>query len=228
MNLQIIPIIQKMFNNSNYIGELISTLIIGAGGLATAFLAIYGVWKKILQPWFKESRNKRNAVEKVISHIENISNELSEVSKELRPNGGGSIKDQVKQIASDVKIIRVERDATFHLSKDAMFKNDADGHCVLANSALCTLFGSTQEQMLGLGWLNFIIEEDKKRIKNEWSSIIESGKEISSYYTVYNPVLEEYIPLTYKAIINRDSEGVISVIGMVEKTTKKIKRLTTA
>lgn len=214
--------------NPVYITEFISTAIISLGGLATACLAIYGVWKKILLPWFRESRNKRDNLAKAIAHIEKISNELSEVSKELKPNGGGSIKDQVKEISRDVKAIRVERDATFLLAKEPMFKNDAKGYCTLANQALCKLYGTNQEQLLGLGWLNYVIEEDRERVKEEWKNIIESGTEITSNYTVKNDQTDQYIPVKYRAIINRDNESIISAIGYVEKIPeRKLNKLLT-
>ena len=110
------------FINPTYWGTIISTGIISVGGLSTAILAVYGVYTKILKPWFKESRYKRERLANAIDHIESISEKLEEVSKELKPNGGSSIKDQISKILTDIKIIRAERDTTFYLSKDAMFK----------------------------------------------------------------------------------------------------------
>lgn len=199
------------------ISQIIQTIVIGAGGLCTTILAVWGVWSKIIKPILIESRIKREKLAKAIEHIDTIAFSLEEVSKELKPNGGGSIKDQVKQIALDVKTIRVERDATFHLSKDAMFKSDEKGFCVLANSSLCNIYGTTPDQMLGLGWLNFVVEDDRERIKDEWFSAIESGKEILSYYTIINQETRRKIGVRYKAIINRDNIGIISVIGIVEQ-----------
>lgn len=200
---------------------LLQTLVIGAGGLATAILAMWGLWTKILKPWFKESRQKRAEFAKAIGHIESISEKLEKVSKELQPNGGGSIKDQIKQIANDVKIIRIERDATFYLSKDPMFKTDDKGHYVAVNTSLCQLIGVTEGELLGLGWLNYISLEDRDRVGEEWENIIESGKEISTFFTIKNPESMEMIPVKCRAVINRSGDSVISIIGSIEKTIKK-------
>lgn len=199
----------------------IQTLIIGAGGLATAILAMWGLWTKILKPWFKESREKREALSKAISYIEGISEKLEKVSKELEPNGGGSIKDQIKQIANDIKIIRVERDATFYLSKEPSFKSDGKGHYTSINYALSQLVGVSESELLGLGWLNYIALEDKDRIWEEWENIIESGKEISLFYGIKNPTTMEVIPVKCRAVINRDNDKILSVIGTIEPTEKK-------
>lgn len=201
--------------------ELLQTIIIAGGGLATAILAMWGLWSKIIKPWFKESRDKREKLEKAVNHIEKMAEKLSIVSKELQTNGGGSIKDQIKQIANDVKIIRIEGDATFYLSKDPMFKTDDKGHYVAVNTSLCQLIGVTEGELLGLGWLNYISLEDRDRVWEEWENIIESGKEISTFFTIKNPESMEMIPVKCRAVINRSGDSVISIIGSIEKTIKK-------
>jgi len=213
-----------MFNSlSTYysIWTIVQTLIIGAGGLATAILAIWGIWAKILKPWFKESREKRETLFKAIGHIEGISEKLEKVSQELQPNGGGSIKDQIKQIANDIKIIRVERDATFYLSKEPSFKSDGKGYYTSINYALSQLVGVSESELLGLGWLNYVALEDKDRIWEEWENIIESGKEISLFYGIKNPTTMEVISVKCRAVIIRDNNKILSVIGTIEPTEKK-------
>lgn len=201
--------------------ETLQTLIIGGGGLATAILAMWGIWSKILKPWFKESRDKREKLARAISHIEKMSEKLNHVSKELQPNGGGSIKDQIKQIANDVKIIRIEKDATFYLSKEPSFKSDGKGYYTSINYALSQLVGVSESELLGLGWLNYVALEDKDRIWEEWENIIESGKEISLFYGIKNPTTMEVIPVKCRAVINRDNDKILSVIGTIEPTEKK-------
>ena len=210
-----------IFLNYSYLLTFLQTIVIGAGGLATAILAMWGLWTKILKPWFKESKEKRETLFKAIGHIEDISEKLEKVSKELQPNGGGSIKDQIKQIANDIKIIRVERDATFYLSKEPSFKSDGKGYYTSLNYALSQLVGVPESELLGLGWLNYIALEDKDRIWEEWENIIESGKEISLFYGIKNPTTMEVIPVKCRAVINRDNDKILSVIGTIEPTEKK-------
>jgi len=211
----------QTFYHYSTVLELLQTIIIAGGGLATAILAMWGLWSKIIKPWFKESRDKREKLEKIVNHIEKMAEKLSIVSKELQINGGGSIKDQIKQIANDVKIIRIEGDATFYLSKDPMFKTDDKGHYVAVNTSLCQLIGVTEGELLGLGWLNYISLEDRDRVGEEWENIIESGKEISTFFTIKNPESMEMIPVKCRAVINRSGDSVISIIGSIEKTIKK-------
>ena len=217
-------LILQTFNilaNTELMTHLLQTLLIGGGGFATALIAIIKLYS-ILKKWYLASKQKEENLKKAISHIEVISFQLQEVSKELKPNGGGSIKDQVKQIANDIKIIRVEKDATFYLSKEPSFKSDGKGHYTSVNYSLAQLIGVPESELLGLGWLNYIALEDKDRIWEEWENIIESGKEISLFYGIKNPTTMEVIPVKCRAVINRDKEKIISVIGTIEPTEKNI------
>lgn len=201
--------------------SVLQTLIIGAGGIATALLSIWGIWIKIIKPWFEESRKSREQIVKAITYIEGISEKLEKVSKELQPNGGGSIKDKINQIAQDVKIMKVERDATFYLSKEPSFKSDGKGYYTSVNHSLSQLIGVPESELLGLGWLNYISLEDRDRIWEELENIFESGKEISLFYNIKNPSVTESIPVKCRAIINRDTNKIISVIGTIEIISKK-------
>jgi len=215
----------SVFQNPTITTDTITAILSSLGGLATFIIS----WKAALKPIWQKHMDKQKQQEelltnqtKIFTHIENMTEKILEISKELNPNAGGSIKDQVKQIFNDVRVIRVERDATFHLAKEPMFKTDGKGYYISCNSSLCSLIGVSEQELLGLGWLNYISLEDKDRICEEWENIIESGKEISTYYTIKNPETLELIPVKCRAVINRDSSNIVSIIGTIEKSSKKI------
>lgn len=215
----------SVFQNPTITTDTITAILSSLGGLATFIIS----WKAVLKPIWQKHMDKQKQQEelltnqtKIFTHIENMTEKILEISKELKPNAGGSIKDQVKQIANDVRVIRVERDATFHLAKEPMFKTDGKGYYISCNSSLCSLIGVSEQELLGLGWLNYISLEDKDRIWEEWEKIIESGKEISTYYTIKNPQTMDSIPVKCRAVINRDSSNIVSIIGTIEKSSKKI------
>ena len=166
----------SVFQNPTIITDIITAIFSSLGGLATFIIS----WKAVLKPIWQKHMDKQKQQEelltnqtKIFTHIENMTEKILEISKELKPNAGGSIKDQVKQIANDVRVIRVERDATFHLAKEPMFKTDGKGYYISCNSSLCSLIGVSEQELLGLGWLNYISLEDKDRIWEEWENIIE-------------------------------------------------------
>ena len=230
------PFDSTLINQANFTTHFIQTIVIGTGGLCTAILAIFGVWGKIIKPYLdkkeaarnlklEEAKKKAEETYKLIknqelffSHIDAMTNKLNVIMSEFKPNGGSTLRDKVVEIGNDIKVIIGERDATFQLSNDAMFKSDKNGHCIAANLALCNLLGATPEQMLGHGWLNFISESDRARVQQEWNNMIVGGVEISSYYYVDNPITGEMFPAHYRAIVARDKAGeIVSVIGLIER-----------
>jgi len=50
------------------------------------------------------------------------------------------------------------------LGRVAIYQTDAQGRCVYVNSALCELFGLSEQEALGDGWLNRIHPEDRDRV----------------------------------------------------------------
>ena len=216
--------------------HFIQTIIIGTGGLCTAILAMFGVWGKMIKPYLEKREAKRtlriqeikrriDETERIVAnqalifrHLDEMTGKLNLIMSEFKPNGGSTLGDRIVDIGNNISIIMVERDATFQLSADAMFKADKNGYCTAANQSLCNLYGATSEQMLGHGWFNFISESDRNRVKEEWQSIIKSGREISTYYYIDNPETGEVFPAHFRAIITRDKMGkVVSIIGVVQR-----------
>ena len=52
------------------------------------------------------------------------------------------------------------------LGRVAIYQTDAQGRCVYVNSALCDLFGLTEKEALGDGWLSRIHPEDRDRVSS--------------------------------------------------------------
>lgn len=232
----LMPFDSTLIENANFTTHFIQTITIGTGGLCTAILAMFGVWGKIIKPYLEKREAKRtlriqeikrriDETERLVAnqalffrHIDEMTDKLNLIMSEFKPNGGSTLRDRIVDIGNNISIIIVERDATFQLSADAMFKADKNGYCTAANQSLCNLYGATSEQMLGHGWFNFISESDRNRVKEEWQSIIESGREISIYYYIDNPETGEVFPAHFRAIITRDKMGeVVSIIGAVQR-----------
>ena len=149
---------------------------------------------------------------------------VNDAADQLQFNGGTSTKDMVQQIRDGQRVLIKKVDiltnkqmAMVELNDMCLFENDPHGKCIKANAALCLLFGASQNQMLGYGWLNFIKDPDHERVLFE--SAIESDNEITRPYTIlYGMDKHKEIEAKYIAHIKRDADGgVINVMGKVIK-----------
>ena len=50
------------------------------------------------------------------------------------------------------------------IGRVAIYQSDADGRCVYVNAALCELFGMTEKEALGVGWLERVHPDDRERV----------------------------------------------------------------
>jgi PAS domain-containing protein len=66
-----------------------------------------------------------------------------------------------------------------------------DGKLIYANGAWLRLFGLTQEEALGEGWLRSVPEGDKKRILAEWYSKVIDQFDGEMEFTIVNPITKE-------------------------------------
>lgn len=129
--------------------------------------------------------------------------------------------DKLKQDVSDIKIelakyniLESRQDFKFELADAALFECDKEGHCTRANMSLCRLFETTKEQMMGMGWLNYI--EQSQESKERYLSALESDSEITDEYTIITARTKTHKKATYTALINRDeNNNIINIMGKV-------------
>jgi PAS domain S-box-containing protein len=46
-----------------------------------------------------------------------------------------------------------------------IYQSDAQGRCVYVNAALCELFGMSEKDLIGLGWLDRVHPEDRAQVQ---------------------------------------------------------------
>ena len=153
--------------------------------------------------------------------------EIKNALAELRPNGGGSMKDMAKsnqialtKISKDITTMKATQEAEFQLNPDCKFECAPDGRCIKVNDAICRLFGASDNQkMLGFGWLNFVKPSEQDHARQIWEDAVETDNAINSSYTIVNAMTGEEVECTYIAYIKRNSETneIISIFGIVNK-----------
>ena len=116
-----------------------------------------------------------------------------------------------------VSYINKKTDVMIYLSSDPLFLCNSDGLCILANNAICELFGASENQMKGVGWMNFLHPDDREKAWYMWKTAIENGSsDIKSYYRIIHGETEEEVEAICHAIIARDDENAVLIsIGKI-------------
>ena len=100
--------------------EVLAIIVSCIGGIGTLFTYL---WKKAVKPIVKLCKNQDFFVESV-----------EEIRKELKTNGGSSLKDTIielkdtcNRIDNRQKVIEQRTKASLHYSNEALFETDEDG-----------------------------------------------------------------------------------------------------
>lgn len=114
---------------------------------------------------------------------------LARMPLELTSNGGGSVKDLAKlaieqneRISQQVSQINARSLAWLSISPNAIFISDETGRCTLVNRSYMRLAGRGQEELIGSGWLNCVIESDRRRVEEAWQDCVDAGREFDMSY----------------------------------------------
>lgn len=141
---------------------------VAAVALATA------AWK--LLPWLWRSRLGWTPVATFFRSAQRLFDEVAQmkveisairrrVDAELGPNGGGSLKDQVTLIAA-------RQTAIFDGMARPAFEANASGNFISVNRAFELLTGYRTPELLDMGWVNVVHQDDVERFMIAWQHAI--------------------------------------------------------
>jgi PAS domain S-box-containing protein len=51
------------------------------------------------------------------------------------------------------------------IARVGIYQSDAQGRCIYANAALCELFGMSEKDVMGVGWLDRVHPEDRAQVE---------------------------------------------------------------
>lgn len=108
------------------------------------------------------------------------------LTKEMSPNGGSSLKDQVTNIDQSLTIVRHHQRILHDADTHPIFECDAAGQCLYANPALALLFGMEREELLGSGWLAALPPTTRMDQWELWQDSVQHDIPYASTYEIHN------------------------------------------
>jgi PAS domain S-box-containing protein len=124
---------------------------------------------------------------------------------------------ELQKLPDRIEYVKGKTNGVIYLSDVPMFVCNEEGLCILANKAICDLFGAEEKQMRGYGWLNFLHPEDRALAQRHWELAIHSGNEdVTGEYRIING--DSVVDAVYHSIIIRGNEGQLIVsVGKVKQ-----------
>jgi len=149
-----------------------------------ALAAIVGSWIRWVQPTLKKYGQGVQSLGTFAAVQADVAARLLSIEKELKPNGGGSMRDELRMIGRQSRITAATMRSYVEESDDGSFETDDKGLWIFSNRALLRWVQRSVEDVTGYGWFGFVSRSDRDRIRNEWDIAISQKREFASEFMV--------------------------------------------
>jgi PAS domain-containing protein len=112
----------------------------------------------------------------ITTDIAVLKTEVSTISKELKPNGGKSMKDQMNDLQLSTKTILYRQRWILDNREEPIFETDEKGDFTWANSALIRLTDRLFKDLENNNWINALCEKTRTEVNDSWQIAIENKR----------------------------------------------------
>lgn len=112
----------------------------------------------------------------ITKDISDLKTDISSISKELKPNGGKSIKDQINELQSSTKTILYRQRWILDNREEPIFETDIKGNFTWANDSLIRLTDRLFKDLENNNWINALCEKTRDEVNDSWQMAIENKR----------------------------------------------------
>lgn len=136
--------------------------------------------------------------------------QLDRIEKELRPNGGDSLRDAIDEIYNKQTEFEARATAALNIHPEAVFRTDTEGRVIFTNRAHQRLTGFSQGEAYGHGWVNYLAPYERRRMQDLWQETVKNGRELNEDIMFIRPDHSEYM---IRAHVFREVDGAGKIRG---------------
>lgn len=204
--------------------ELIKSLGIACGVLATMLTLMGIIYKMFLKKWW----TKRQAAKK--AEWNKMLSDISEIKGQVFPNGGGSIVDmqnrimaQIKAILQTVGTLSAGQRNILDIMEIPSWESDHEGRVTFVNNALCELIGATPADLMGNSWVGRVAYFNRDQVVREWRQSVENASDFNLPHSL-KMADGKYQKVQPSVIHNKNEEGkVLNSLGRLVKVGEPYK-----
>lgn len=157
---------------------------------------------------------------------------VEEIITQLKPNGGHSMFDLVKQAykqsqenslalsnmqASVNRVHAYQWSFAETITDKPIWESDPKGQCTRVNIAYARLAERTTAELIGSGWENFLHPDDRSRVYDEWTDAIGRKRIFESDFRVKSRSGKNYVVRAVALPVFSESNELIAYIGRYDK-----------
>ena len=178
---------------------------------SAAILAVIGkFYRRRVSPALKVLKLHAHAA----SMLPELAESIDEIRKQLRTNGGTSMRDAINRI-EDRQLLNLQMIQAVY--GHGYFRSGTDGSVVECSRSLSKTFGRSETDLLGNMWLTWVSEKDRDRVWREWSAAVSQQRDMEEVFTIKGfQGKESEIRLSAQKLTGRDG-GYLGHLGVFSK-----------
>lgn len=161
----------------------------------------------------------------VYNHVKKVRNGLKILNQlylEFQPNHGSSACDKLNRIENLLINQSQKSQLLLSIYPEGMYECDANGSCIWSNKACQKIFGLTENELLGKGWLLCIAKKDRIEEWDFWKKCINDNIPYEIEHIIYNKILDKYFLVQTLANPITNLEGIIVGYFGIVKIIKEV------
>lgn len=157
-----------------------------------------------------------------LGKVQGLEESVASILKEVRPNGGGSMRDELRRLGESQRRTEVgltllanTQRVMYDAADTAVFECDPEEGNTYVNHVYQRWTGLGERELLGFGWINAIAPHDRAAVREEWESAVEDQRDFRMRYQLATADGRTH-DVTAHASPVRDIDGVVSKwVGVV-------------
>ena len=169
--------------------EVVIEVVKGILGSGLLILVFKWVKKMILQrrQRLTADRDERAQFRSVVQMMPSIMETLNDIKKEVKPNGGSSLRDSIDRIEYIQSKRNLINAAQLSASDLAYWESDSKGRFMVVSQAFCRLLTVSESEITGSNWATMLHKEDKANVLREWADCIKFERSFSMEFRFVRP-----------------------------------------
>jgi len=142
---------------------------------------------------------------------------IAELSRELVPNGGTSLRDSLNRVEASVAMLTYKMRMVVELNEWDAFESDSKGNWTCVTGRFHSHVGLDSDDLLGYGWLNSVHPDDRERISSEWTTALSQERDWITKFSSRNIHTGESHEYRIRAEALRMNGSLIGHLGLIER-----------
>jgi PAS domain S-box-containing protein len=174
------------------------------------------VYRLFLHRRVRLAIERRKTRDQNIARIPEVLDSLHQIQAELRTNGGGSLRDEIRAIATKNATNEQRIRALLQSTNEPVFETNAVGEWVWVNRTMVNMTGRLSEEMYGNGWKNLVDPADRATVAEEWKFATRDKRECIVRFRLVNRLMKaSWVILHSFPVRGAEPDAVVGYFGWV-------------